>query len=218
MKSTRKAYSEFLCDIGSKDKEIVVFDADLASATCTADFKNMFPDRHFDMGIAEQDMIGTACGMAMSGKHVFASTFAMFLAGRAYEQVRNTAAYSHVDICLCATHTGLAVGEDGATHQCIEDIALMSVIPDMSVLCPADDISTKKILSKCLEKKGPKYVRLGRNNVPDIYTKENEFFLGHSNTFGDGCDGTIFCVGTTVNIALNAKKELEKLREVCKSS
>lgn len=205
MKSTRKAYGEFLVEAGSKNKNIVVFDADLAKATCTIDFKNKFPNRHFDMGISEQDMIGTACGMALSGKKVFASSFAMFAAGRAYEQVRNTAAYSHVDINICATHSGLGVGEDGATHQCIEDIALMNVIPDMKIFSPADDIATKKILNECLTLEGPKYIRLGRNEVPDVYSLNDNFRLGGSNTFGNGVDGTIFATGATVSIALDAK-------------
>lgn len=205
MKSTRKAYGEFLVEAGIKNKNIVVFDADLAKATCTIDFKNKFPNRHFDMGISEQDMIGTACGMALSGKKVFASSFAMFAAGRAYEQVRNTAAYSHVDINICATHSGLGVGEDGATHQCIEDIALMNVIPDMKIFSPADDIATKKILNECLMLEGPKYIRLGRNEVPDVYSLNDNFRLGGSNTFGNGVDGTIFATGATVSIALDAK-------------
>lgn len=210
MKSTRESYGEYLVKLGSEDENVVVFDADLAAATYTKLFKKEFPNRHFDMGISEQDMVGTACGMAISGKTVFASTFAMFLAGRAYEQIRNTAAYSHVNINLCATHAGLAVGEDGATHQCIEDIALMNVIPDMKILCPADDISTKKILDICLNEKGPKYVRLGRNKALDIYSDISKFKLGGSYTFGDGKDGTIFAIGNTVAIALEAKKELEK--------
>lgn len=210
MKSTRKAYGEFLVEKGKEDPQIMVFDADLAAATCTNMFKKEFPDRHFDIGISEQDMIGTACGMALTGKKVFASTFAMFLAGRAYEQVRNTAAYSHVNINLCATHAGLAVGEDGPTHQCIEDIALMNVIPTMKIFSPADEISTKKILEMCLNEEGPKYVRLTRNELPSIYEEIAEFKLGGSNIFGDGTDGTIFATGNTVNIALSAKEELKK--------
>lgn len=209
MKSTRKAYGEFLVEVG-KDENVVVFDADLAKATCTEMFKDKYPNRHFDLGISEQDMIGTACGMALSGKVVFASTFAMFLTGRAYEQVRNTAAYSHVNINLCATHSGLAVGEDGATHQCIEDIALMNSIPKMKIFCPADDISTKKILAECIKLDGPKYIRLGRNNVPYLYTETDKFELGKSNMFGNGTDGTIFAVGSTVNIALQAKEMLKQ--------
>ncbi len=211
MKSTRKAYGEFLSDIGEKDKDIVVFDADLAEATCTKMFKELYPNRHFDMGISEQDMIGTACGMALSGKKVFASTFAMFLAGRAYEQVRNTAAYSQVNINLCATHAGLSVGEDGPTHQCIEDIALINVIPGIKIFCPADDVSTKKILNECLSIEGPKYIRLGRSEVADVYSLNDEFKLAGSKCFGNGKDGTIFSVGTTVSIALEAKTKLKDI-------
>lgn len=209
MKSTRKAYGEFLLEKGKENKNIMVFDADLAEATCTSMFRNEFPDRHFDIGISEQDMVGTACGMAMGGNKVFASTFAIFMAGRAYEQIRNTAAYSNVDINLCATHAGLAVGEDGATHQCIEDIALMNAIPNMKVFSPADDISTKKILDMCLNETGPKYVRLGRSEVPTIYDDNTKFKVGGSNTFGEGADGTIFAVGNTVSIALEAQEELK---------
>lgn len=209
MKSTRKAYGEFLTEIG-KDNNVVVLDADLASATKTDMFMKEFPNRHIDVGIAEQDLVGTACGLALSGKTVFASTFAMFMAGRAYDQVRNTAAYSHVNVNLCATHAGVMVGEDGPTHQCIEDIALMNVVPTMKVLSPADDISTKKILKMCINKKGPKYIRLGRSDVEDIYDESYDFKIGGSHVFGDGIDGTIFSYGPTVQIALSAKSELEK--------
>ncbi len=210
MKSTRKAYGEFLVELGKRNNDVIVFDADLAEATCTSMFKKEFPNRHFDIGIAEQDMVGTACGAAISGKIVFASSFAMFLCGRAYEQVRNTAAYSNVNINLCATHTGLAVGEDGPTHQCIEDIALMNVIPNMKVFCPCDDLSTKKILEMCLELKGPKYIRLGRNELPFMYDDTYEFKVGKSNVFGEGKDGTIFATGSTVCIAIEAQTELKK--------
>jgi len=210
MKSTRKAYGEFLVELGRVDSNVIVFDADLAKATCTDMFKKEFPTRHFDIGISEQDMVGTACGAALSGKTVFASTFAMFLAGRAYEQIRNTAGYSHVNINLCATHSGLAVGEDGPSHQCIEDISLMRVIPGMTVLSPADDISTKKILKECLKLDGPKYVRLGRSDTMDIYSENDIFEIGKSKTFGTGINGTIFATGNTVSIALEAKEELNK--------
>lgn len=210
MKSTRKAYGEYLVALGTKNENVVVLDADLAAATCTSMFREKFPKRHLEMGIAEQDMVGTACGLALSGKTVFASTFAMFLSGRAYEQVRNTAGYSHVNVNLCATHAGLAVGEDGATHQCIEDIALMNCIPGMTVLCPADDMATKKLLDTCLTYEGPKYVRLGRNEVPDIYSLKDTFEIGKSHTFGTGTDGTIFAYGPTVSIALKAKLLLQE--------
>lgn len=209
MKSTRKAYGEFLSQIG-ENKNVVVLDADLATATKTDMFLKEYPERHIDVGIAEQDLVGTACGLALSRKTVFASTFAIFMAGRAYDQVRNTAAYSHVNVNLCATHAGVMVGEDGPTHQCIEDVALMNVIPTMKVLSPADDISTKKILNFCLNEEGPKYIRLGRSDIEDIYTEDAEFKLGGSNTFGDGTDGTVFAYGPTVSIALNAQKELKE--------
>ena len=209
MKSTRKAYGEFLLEVG-KNKDVVVLDADLANATKTDAFMKEYPNRHIDVGIAEQDLVGTACGLALSGKTVFASTFAIFMSGRAYDQVRNTAAYSHVNVNLCATHAGVMVGEDGPTHQCIEDVALMNVVPTMKVLSPADDISTKKILSMCMQESGPKYIRLGRSDVEDIYDENAIFKIGGSNTFGDGNDGTIFAYGPTVSIALNAKKELEE--------
>lgn len=207
MKSTRKAYGEYLLEIG-ENPNVVVLDADLAAATKTDMFMKKYPNRHIDLGIAEQDLVGTACGLALSGKTVFASTFAMFMAGRAYDQVRNTAAYSHVNVNLCATHAGVMVGEDGPTHQCIEDVALMNVIPTMKVLSPADDISTKKILKVCTQTDGPKYIRLGRSDLDDIYDDSYEFKIGGSNIFGNGTDGTIFAYGSTVSIALNAQKEL----------
>lgn len=208
MKSTRKSYGEFLKQIG-EDKNVVVLDADLAGATKTDMFMKTYPERHIDIGIAEQDLVGTACGLALSGKKVFASTFAMFMAGRAYDQIRNTAAYSHVNVNLCATHAGLMVGEDGPTHQCVEDVALMNVIPTMRVLSPADDISTKKILIECMNEDNPKYIRLGRSDVEDIYDDTAKFRIGGSNIFGEGIDGTIFAYGPTVSIALNAQKELK---------
>jgi len=212
MNSTRKAYGEFLSEYGNNEN-VVVLDADLAGATKTDMFMKKFPIRHIDVGIAEQDLVGTACGLALSGKIVFASTFAMFMAGRAYDQIRNTAAYSHVNVNLCATHAGVMVGEDGPTHQCIEDVALMNVIPTMKVLSPADDISTKKILKVCTHTDGPKYIRLGRSDLDDIYDDSYEFKIGGSNIFGNGTDGTIFAYGSTVSIALNAQKELMEKKE-----
>ena len=196
MISTRKAYGEFLTEIGD-DPNVVVLDADLAAATKTDMFKKNYPDRHIDVGIAEQDLVGTAVGLALSGKTVFASTFAIFMAGRAYDQVRNMAAYSHANINLCATHAGVMVGEDGPTHQCIEDLAIMNVIPTMKIFCPADGVSTKKI------------VRLGRSDLPELYTDE-EFHVGGSHTCGDGTDGTVFATGSTVSIALEAQQELKE--------
>ena len=211
MKSTRKAYGEFLATLGEKDENVVVVDADLAEATQTKIFRDKFPKRHIDVGISEQDLVGTACGLALSGKTVFASSFAMFLAGRAYEQIRNTACYSNINVNLCATHSGLGVGEDGATHQCLEDIALMNVLPGMTIFQPADEISTHKILNECLNIKGPKYIRLGRNDMEDIYDENSEFKIGKSNVIGNGKDGTIFASGATLSIALDAKKDLKEM-------
>ncbi len=208
MNSTRKAYGEFLSEYGNNEN-VVVLDADLAGATKTDMFMKKFPIRHIDVGIAEQDLVGTACGLALSGKIVFASTFAMFMAGRAYDQIRNTAAYSHVNVNLCATHAGVMVGEDGPTHQCIEDIALMNVIPTMKVLAPADDVSTKKILELCTKEDGPKYIRLGRSDVEDVYNSDSKFEIGGSNVFGNGIDGTIYTYGSTLQIALKAKEMLK---------
>lgn len=211
MKSTRKAYGEALVEIGKTDKDIVVLDADLAHATQTQLFKNEFPDRHFNVGIAEQDLVGTACGLALSGKKVYLSSFAMFLAGRAYEQIRNTAAYSNVPVKLCATHSGLSVGEDGATHQMVEDISLMRTIPGMTVLSPADENSTKKIILGIKEyTNGPVYVRLGRCDVPNIYDENEEFEIGKSKTFGSGTKATIFATGYTLHIAIEAMQMLKE--------
>ena len=211
MKSTRKAYGEALVQIGKEDKDVLVLDADLAHATQTQLFKNEFPDRHFNVGIAEQDLVGTACGLALSGKKVYLSSFAMFLAGRAYEQIRNTAAYSNVPIKLCATHSGLSVGEDGATHQMLEDISLMRTIPGMTVLSPADENSTKKIILGIKEyTNGPVYVRLGRCDVPNIYDENEEFEIGKSKTFGSGTKATIFATGYTLHIAIEAMQMLNE--------
>ena len=210
MKSTRKAYGEFLVEYGEKNKDIIVLDADLSAATCTSMFKDKFSDRHINVGIAEADLVGTGVGLALSGKKVFASSFAMFLAGRAYEQIRNSAAYNHADINLVATHSGLAVGEDGPTHQCLEDISLMNTVPEMKVLCPSDEFSTKNILKTCLENKGTKYIRLGRNDTENIYNENELFEIGKSKCHGNGNNGTIFTCGNTLQIALEAKKQLKE--------
>lgn len=211
MKSTRKAYGEALVQIGKQDKDVVVLDADLAHATQTLLFKKEFPKRHINVGIAEQDLVGTACGLALSGKKVFLSSFAMFLAGRAYEQIRNTAAYSKAPVKLCATHSGLSVGEDGATHQMLEDISLMRTMPEMIVLSPADEVSTKKIIEDIKEyNEGPVYVRLGRCDVPEIYDEKQDFKIGGSKVFGNGTKATIFATGYTLHIALEAMSILKE--------
>ena len=211
MKSTRKAYGEALVEIGRKDKDVIVLDADLAHATQTLLFKKEFPNRHINVGIAEQDMVGTACGLALSLKKVYLSSFAMFLAGRAYEQIRNAAAYSKVPIKLCATHSGLSVGEDGPTHQMVEDISLMRTIPNMIVLSPADEIATKNIIENIKEyNDGPVYVRLGRCDVPGVYDEKEKFEIGGSKVFGDGNDATVFATGYTLHIALEAMSMLKE--------
>ena len=210
MKSTRKAYGETLIKLGEKDEDIIVLDADLSKATCTNLFKDKFPNRHFNIGIAEQDLVSTATGLALSGKKVFVSSFAMFLAGRAYEQVRNSVAYNNANVKLCATHAGLSVGEDGATHQCLEDIALMTAVPNMTVLQPSDEVQTEKILEEMIKINTPVYCRLTRPEVEQIYTNKDSFKIGKSYKHGNGKDGTIFASGITVNIALRAKEELKK--------
>ena len=211
MKSTRKAYGEALAELGKEDKNVVVLDADLAHATQTHIFKKEFPDRHINVGIAEQDLVGTACGLALGFKKVYLSSFAMFLAGRAYEQIRNTAAYANIPVKLCATHSGLSVGEDGATHQMIEDISLMRTIPNMVVLSPADENSTKDIIKNIKDyDKGPVYVRLGRCDVPDIYNQNEKFEIGKSKTFGSGTKATIFATGYTLHIAIEAMQILKE--------
>ncbi len=211
MKSTRKAYGETLVKIGREDSEVVVLDADVSHATQTFLFKKEFPSRHINVGIAEQDLVGTACGLALSQKKVYASSFAMFLAGRAYEQIRNTAAYSNVPIKLCATHSGLSVGEDGATHQMLEDISLMRTIPNMVVLQPADDVSTEYIIRYIKEyNDSPIYVRLGRCDVPTIYGEDQEFKIGGSKIFGSGKEATVFATGYTLHMALEAMNMLKE--------
>ncbi len=209
MKSTRKAYGEALVELGRKNIDIVVLDSDLAHATCTIDFKNEFPERHINVGISEQDLVGTAVGLSLGGKIVYASSFAMFLAGRAYEQIRNSVAYPNIPVRLCATHSGLSVGEDGGSHQCIEDIALMRVIPNMTVLSPSDEWSTKNIIKMIEKIEGPVYVRLGRPEVENIYNENEKFEIGGSKTFGKGTHATVFSTGATVHIALKAKEILK---------
>ena len=211
MKSTRKAYGEMLVQIGKEDNDVIVLDADLAHATQTLLFKEVFPHRHINVGIAEQDLVGTAAGIALTGKKVYLSSFAMFLAGRAYEQIRNTASYSKIPLKLCATHSGLSVGEDGATHQMLEDISLMRTIPEMVVLSPADENATKKIIKNIKDyNKGPVYVRLGRCDVPGIYDKNETFEIGKSKVFGNGKKATIFATGYTLHIAIEAMQILKE--------
>ncbi len=208
--STRQAYGDALVELGKKNPSIVVLDADLSKSTMTANFKAEFPDRFFNAGIAECNMMGMAAGLALSGRTVFASTFAMFAAGRAYEIIRNSIGYPHLNVKICATHAGITVGEDGASHQCLEDLALMRVIPGMTVIHPADAVSTKKLTEQAAELDGPVYVRLGRLASPVIYREDDDIKLGKGVCVRDGNDHTVIACGLMVSEALTAAAELEK--------
>ena len=208
-KATRQSYGEALVEIGRENGNIVVFDADLSTATKTNLFAKEFPNRFFDMGIAEQNMISTAAGMATCGKIAYASTFAMFAAGRAYDQIRNSVCYPNLNVKICATHAGITVGEDGATHQMIEDISLMRSIPNMTVLSTSDDIQTKWAVKEISKIKGPVYLRLSRLATPIIYDENQKFEIGKAIQIGDGTDGTIFATGVTVAEAIKAQENLK---------
>lgn len=207
-KATRQSYGEALLEMGKKNKNIVVFDADLSTATKTNLFAKEFPNRFFDMGIAEQNMISTAAGMATCGKIPYASTFAVFAAGRAYDQIRNSICYPNLNVKICATHAGITVGEDGATHQMIEDISLMRTIPNMTVLSTSDDTQTKWAVKEISKIKGPVYLRLSRLATPIIYDENQKFEIGKAIQIGDGTDGTIFATGVTVAEAIKAQENL----------
>lgn len=209
-KATRQSYGEALLELGRKNKNIVVLDADLAGATKTELFAKEFPDRFFDIGIAEADMIGTAAGLSTCGKIPYVSTFAMFAAGRSYDQIRNSICYPNLNVKICATHAGITVGEDGATHQMIEDLSLMRTIPNMEVLSPSDDMQTKWVISEISKIEGPIYVRLARLATEEIYDEKQKFEIGKAVQHGDGIDGTVFATGVTVQEALNAQKELKE--------
>ena len=208
-KATRQSYGEALLEMGKKNENIVVFDADLSTATKTNLFAKEFPNRFFDMGIAEQNMISTAAGMATCGKIPYASTFAVFAAGRAYYQIRNSICYPNLNVKICATHAGITVGEDGATHQMIEDISLMRTIPNMTVLSTSDDTQTKWAVKEISKIKGPVYLRLSRLATPIIYDENQKFEIGKAIQIGDGTDGTIFATGVTVSEAIKAQENLE---------
>ena len=202
--ATRASYGNALVELGKKRDDFVVLDADLAAATQTGMFKKAFPERFYDCGIAEQNMIGIAAGIAATGKKVFASSFAMFAAGRAFEQVRNSIGYPHLNVIIGATHAGISVGEDGATHQCCEDIALMRTIPGMTVINPADDTEARKAVEAALELDGPVYIRFGRLAVPVIFDEDYDFKVGKGVELREGTDVTIIATGLMVNEALQA--------------
>ena len=205
-KATRQSYGEALAKLGEENKNIVVLDADLAGATKTDIFAKKFPDRFFDMGIAEANMISTAAGLASCGKIPYASTFAVFAAGRAYDQIRNSLCYPKLNVKICATHAGITVGEDGATHQMIEDISLMRTLPNMTVISTSDDIQTKWAVKEISKIEGPVYLRLARLATPIIYDENQEFSIGKAVQIGDGTDATIFATGVTVAEALKAQE------------
>ena len=209
-KATRESYGEALRDLAEEYKELVVLDADLAAATKTGIFKKAYPERFFDCGIAEANMMGVAAGLASCGKIPFASTFAMFAAGRAFEIVRNSIGYPHLNVKIGATHAGISVGEDGATHQCNEDIALMRTIPGMTIINPCDDVEAKAAVKAALNFNGPVYMRFGRLAVPVINDRETyKFELGKGIVMKDGTDITIVATGLMVNEAVEAAKTLE---------
>lgn len=209
-KATRESYGEALEVLGMEDKNIVVLDADLSGATKTNIFAKKFPERFFDMGIAEQDMVGTAAGLATVKKIPYVSSFAVFLAGRAYDQIRTSVAYPKLNVKLCATHAGITVGEDGATHQMIEDISLMRTMPNMTVISPSDDIQTKWAVNEIKNIDGPVYLRLSRLATPKIYNEEFKFKFGKGIQIGEGIDATVIATGVTVIEALKAQEELKK--------
>lgn len=208
-KATRESYGETLRDLAEEYKNLVVLDADLAAATKTGIFKKAYPERFFDCGIAEANMMGVAAGLAACGKIPFASTFAMFAAGRAFEIVRNSIGYPHLNVKIGATHAGISVGEDGATHQCNEDIALMRTIPGMTIINPCDDVEARAAVKAALDFNGPVYMRFGRLAVPIINDRETyKFELGKGVTMRDGNDVTIVATGLMVNEAIQASETL----------
>ncbi len=209
--ATRDSYGRTLVELGKKYENLVVLDADLAAATKTCMFRDAYPDRHFNCGIAEGNMIGIAAGLAADGKIPFVSSFAMFAAGRAFEQIRNSVAYPHLNVKIAASHAGISVGEDGATHQCNEDITLMRVIPGMVVINPADDIEAKAAVKAAIEYDGPVYLRLGRLAVPVINDRPDyRFEMGKGVVLREGKDVTIIATGLTVAPSLEAAQMLEQ--------
>ena len=210
MIATRDAYGEALKELGAINKDVVVLDADLSGSTKTGVFQKEYPNRFFNVGIAEQNLIGTAAGLATAGKIPFASTFAMFATGRSFEIIRNSVCYPELNVKIAATHAGLTVGEDGATHQALEDISIMRSLPNMIVLNPADAVETRQCILKAAEYNGPVYIRLGRSGVPVIFDESYEFEIGKANELKEGRDVTIIATGIMVARALEASEELAK--------
>lgn len=210
MKATRQAYGEALVKLGKINKDVVVLEADLSKSTMTTFFQKEFPNRHFNVGIAEANLMGSAAGLASAGKIPFASTFAMFAAGRAFDQIRNSIVYPNLNVKICPTHAGISLGEDGGSHQSIEDIALMRVLPGMVVLQPADAVETEKIIFEAAKYEGPVYVRLGRLPVPTIYDENYEFKIGKASILTEGNDVAIIATGLLVSEALKASEILKE--------
>ena len=206
--ATREAYGKALVDLGNENGKVVVLDADLAGATMTKYFKAAHPERFFDMGIAEADMVATSAGLSTMGLIPFCSTFAMFGAGRAYDQMRNSVAYPHFNVKLCCSHAGVSVGEDGGSHQCVEDLALMRAIPGMTVIVPADAKEARKAVFALAEYNGPSYLRLARLATP-VFEEDYPFEIGKANVLREGTDVAVFACGLMVNESLEAAKLLE---------
>ena len=208
--ATRQAYGEALVELGHEMENLVVMDADLSKSTMTAEFGKVFPERFINMGIAEQNLYGAATGMAISGKVVCASTFAMFATGRAFEIVRNSIGYTRANVKICATHAGITVGEDGASHQTFEDMALMRTIPGMTVVNPCDCVSAKKLIRQAVAMDGPVYVRLGRAPVPNFYQEDDDIQLGKGKCIREGKDLTVIATGIMVSEAMMAAEKLQE--------
>lgn len=202
--ATRDAYGQALAELGAVNDKVVVLDADLSKSTKTNDFKKVFPERFFNIGIAEQNLLGTAAGFAAAGKIPFASSFAVFAVGRAYDQIRNSIAYPRLNVKIAATHAGLTVGEDGGSHQMLEDIALMRALPNMTVLVPADGEETKQAVQAAAAYEGPVYIRLGRPKVPMLFDETYQFAIGKGVLLQDGTDVTLVATGIMVSKALEA--------------
>ena len=208
--ATREAYGKALVKLGKINDDVVVLDADLSKSTKTNDFYKAYPDRFFNRGIAEHNLVGAACGFAATGKIPFASTFAMFATGRAFEIIRNSACYPNLNVKICATHAGITVGEDGGSHQSVEDISLMRSIPNMTVLVPADGVEAEKMIFAAAEYNGPMYVRLGRSAVPTLFDENYNFEIGKGVVLREGDDATIIACGMMVNEALIAADMLKE--------
>jgi len=209
-KATREAYGEALLALGKKNENVVVLDADLSKSTKTSVFASQFPERFFNMGISEQDLLTTAAGFAAAGKMPFASTFAVFATGRAFEQIRNSIAYTNLKVVIAASHAGITVGEDGGSHQSIEDLALMRSLPNMTVIVPADEVETAQAVEAAVEHPGPVYLRLGRMGVPNVSPVDYKFTIGKATVLQDGQDATVIATGIMVNEALLAAQILKE--------